>query len=59
MKRLGLGYQKFDMFLSFCMLYYLENTKSTECRTCEHSRYKTINDRGRTLIAHKKNINTS
>jgi hypothetical protein len=38
----------------FCMLYYLENTEMTECRTCGHSRYKPITGRGRTLVTHRK-----
>ena len=35
---------------NFCMLYYLENTELTECRTCVHTRYKIRTGRGRTLI---------
>jgi len=54
MKPLGLGYQKIDMFLNFCMLYYLENAELTECMTCGHSRYKPRTDRGKTLVAYKK-----
>jgi hypothetical protein len=38
----------------FCMLYYLENTEMTECRTCGHSRYKPMTGRGRTLVTHRK-----
>jgi hypothetical protein len=53
MKSLGLGYQKISMCPKFCMLYYLENTESTKCRTCGHSCYKPKNSRGRTLIATK------
>jgi len=40
MKPLGLEYQKIDMCLNFCMLYYLENVELIECITCGHSRYK-------------------
>jgi hypothetical protein len=54
MKSLGLGYQKISMCPKFCMLYYLENTESTKCRTCGHSCYKPKNSRGRTLITTKK-----
>jgi hypothetical protein len=54
MKPLSLGYQKIDMCPNFYMLFYLENVKLTECRTCEHSRYKPITGRGKTLVAHKK-----
>jgi len=54
MKPLGLGYQKIDMRPNFCMLYYLENTELTECKTCGHSRYKPIIGRGKTLVAYKK-----
>jgi hypothetical protein len=54
MKSLDLGYQKISMCPKFCMLYYLENTESTKCRTCGHSCYKPKNSRGRTLIATKK-----
>jgi len=48
------GYQKIDMCPNFCMLYYLENAKLTECRTCGHSRYKPRTGRGKTLVIHKK-----
>jgi hypothetical protein len=34
-KPLGLRYQKIDMCPNFCILYYLENTELTKCRTCE------------------------
>jgi Zn ribbon nucleic-acid-binding protein len=54
MKPLGLGYQKIDMRPNFCMLYYLENAKLTECMTCGHSRYKPRIGRGKTLVAYKK-----
>jgi hypothetical protein len=54
MKSLDLGYQKIDMCLNFYMLYYLENTKLTRCRTCEHSCYKPMTGRGRSLFAHEK-----
>jgi hypothetical protein len=51
MKPFGLGYQKIP---NFCMLYYLENAKMTECMTCGHSCYKTRIGRGKTLVAYKK-----
>jgi hypothetical protein len=35
------------------MLYYLENAELTECKTYEHSHYKPMNGRGRTLIVHR------
>jgi hypothetical protein len=54
MKPLGFGYQKIDMYPNFCMLYYLENAKLTECMTCGHSRYKPRTGRGKTLVAYKK-----
>jgi len=54
MKPLGLGYQKIDMCPNFCMLYYLENAKMTECMTCGHSRYKPRISGGKTLVAYKK-----
>jgi hypothetical protein len=54
MKPLGLGYQKIDMCHNFCMLYYLENAKLTECMTCGHSRYKLRTCRGKTLVTYKK-----
>ena len=54
MKPLGLGYHKINMCANFCMLYFLENTKLTECMTCEHSCYKPKIGRGETLVAHKK-----
>jgi hypothetical protein len=38
-KPLGLRYQKINMCPNFCILYYLENTELTKCRTCGHSRY--------------------
>jgi len=54
MKPLGLGYQKINMCPNFCMLYYLESTELTKCRTCEHSRYKPRTSRGKILVAQKK-----
>jgi hypothetical protein len=54
MKPLDKGYQKIDMCLNFYMLYYLENIKLIECRTCGHTRYKHRNGRGMTIIAHRK-----
>jgi hypothetical protein len=54
MKPFGLGYQKIDMCLNFCMLYYFENTDLTECRTYGHSCYKLRTSRGKTIVAHKK-----
>ena len=55
---------------NFCMLYYLENTELTECRTCWHTRYKIRTGRGITLsikpelageelLFHIENKNTS
>jgi hypothetical protein len=38
-KSRGLGYHKIDI-CHFCMLYYLENTKLVDCRTCKHAQYK-------------------
>jgi hypothetical protein len=57
-KPLSLGYQKIDMCLNFCMLYYLENAELIECMTCGHSRYKPRTGRGKTLVAYK-NLDTS
>jgi len=54
MKPLSLGYQKIDLCPNFCMLYYLENAKITECMTCGHSRYKPRTGRGKTLVAYKR-----
>jgi len=54
MKPLGLRYQKIDMCLNFCMLYYLENAKLIEYRTCWHSHYKPKTSRGRIFVTHKK-----
>jgi hypothetical protein len=53
MKPLDLGYQKTDMCPNFCM-YYLKITELTKCRTCEHSRYKPMTDRGKSLVAYEK-----
>ena len=53
MKPFGLGYQKTDICPNFCM-YYLKNTELTECRTCEHSRYKPMTDREKSIVAYKK-----
>ena len=39
---------------NFCMLSYLENIESTKCKTYEHSHYKHITNKGRTLVAHRK-----
>jgi len=54
MKPLGLRYLKIDMYLNFCMLYYLENTELTECMICGDSCYKPKSGRGKTLVAYKK-----
>ena len=54
MKFLGVEYQKIDMCPNFCMLYYFENAELTECKTCGHSCYKHMTDRGRTLVVHIK-----
>ena len=56
MKPFVLGYQKIDMCLNFYMLYYIENTELIECEICEHSHYKPITGKGRTLVAHRKLI---
>jgi hypothetical protein len=53
MKPPGLGYHKIFMFLNFKMLYYLENTELTECRTCGHACYK-LKTGKRTLITYRK-----
>jgi len=53
-KPLSLRYQKINMCLNFCMLYYLETIDLSECRTCGHAWYKPRTGRGRTFIAHKK-----
>jgi len=54
MRPLSLGYQKINMFLNFCMLYYLENTDLTKYRTCRHAHYKPRTGKGRTLVIYKK-----
>jgi len=40
MKPLGLGYQKFDICLNFCMLYYGEDVNLIDCKTCRYAQYK-------------------
>ncbi|XP_057993064.1 uncharacterized protein LOC131174044 [Hevea brasiliensis] len=40
MSTLGLGYQKIDVCVNNCMLYYKENIDGTSCKTCGHPRYK-------------------
>jgi hypothetical protein len=54
MKLIDLGYQKINMCPNFCMLYYLENAKLTECKTYRHARYKPRTGRERTLVAYRK-----
>jgi hypothetical protein len=54
MKPIGQKYQKIDMCLNFCVLYFFKNVKLTECRTYVHARYKSRTSRGRTLITHRK-----
>jgi len=54
MKPLNLEYKKFDMCPNFCMLYYLENTELTNCRTYRHTHSKPRTGRGRTFVAHRK-----
>jgi hypothetical protein len=53
-KPLGLGYQKVNMCLNFCMLYYLKNAELIECKTYKHSPYKPRTDKVKSLIAHEK-----
>jgi hypothetical protein len=54
MKPLGLGYQKINMCLNFCMFYYLENTDLIKCKTCGHAWYKPRIGKGRNLVTHRK-----
>jgi len=54
MKSFSLEYQKIDIYLNFCILYYLENVDLTECRTCGHTWYKPKTGTGKSLVAHKK-----
>jgi hypothetical protein len=54
MKPLGLGYQKVDMCLNFCMLYYDEDENFTKYKTCGHAQYKLNTSKEMTLIAYKK-----
>jgi len=54
MKPLGLGYQKIDICLIFCMLYYLKNVELTECITYGHSCYKPRTGMRKSLVAYKK-----
>jgi len=53
-KPLGLGYQKIDTYLKFCMLYYLENVELTEYIIYGHACYKPRIGKGRTFVAYKK-----
>jgi hypothetical protein len=53
-KPFGLGYQKIDMRLNFCMLYYDENINLTECKTYGHTWYKSNTSKGMTFITYKK-----
>jgi hypothetical protein len=54
MKPLGLGYQKIDVCLNFCMIYYGEYANFTECKTCHHSCYKPNSGRERIFFIYKK-----
>ena len=56
MKPLNLWYYKIDMCPNFCMLYYLETTELTECRTCEHAHYKPRTSREMIFVARRKLI---
>ena len=38
--KLGLGYQKIDVCINSCMLYYKENADKMSCYVCGHPRYK-------------------
>ena len=53
-KPFGLGYQKIDMRLKFCMLYYDENINLTKCKIYGHTRYKSNTSKGMTFITYKK-----
>ena len=39
---------------NFYMLYYIENTNLTECRTCGYARYKSSTGKERTLVRYRK-----
>jgi len=54
MKSRGLGYQKIDTCLKFCMLYYFENANLTDYKTYGHARYKPKTGREKTIVAHRK-----
>jgi hypothetical protein len=54
MKPLGLGYQKIDVCVNFCMIYYGEYANFTECKTCHHSCYKPNSGRERIFFIYKK-----
>lgn len=41
MKMLGLKYEKIDVCINNCMLYYKENVNKVNCSVCGHDRFKT------------------
>jgi hypothetical protein len=53
MKPFGLGYQKIDTCINFCMLYYGEDANLIKCKTYRHAWYKPNIDRGMTFMAYK------
>ena len=59
MKPFSLRYHKIDTCPNFCILYYLENIELTECRICGYALYKPKKGREITLVAYKKNLDTS
>jgi hypothetical protein len=46
-----LGYQKINICLNFCMLYYGEDVNLTEYKTRGHARYKPNMGKGMTFMA--------
>jgi hypothetical protein len=57
-KPLSLGYQKIDICPNFCMMYYLENTELTECKTWGIPIIN-LELAGEGFLSHIKNLDTS
>ena len=49
-KDLGLHYEKIDMCKNYCMIYYKEDVKATQCQVCGLSRWKSIMKGGKGKI---------
>ncbi|GKV27030.1 hypothetical protein SLEP1_g36237 [Rubroshorea leprosula] len=49
LKKLGLGFKRFDVCVNNCVLYYKENRNLTVCPVCDEPRYKKKNSKDKDI----------